>query len=579
MFRATLYIIVCTARNRMRRRLQRLREPRYAIGAVAGVLYLFVTLFMRERAFSDDRRGRRRGGATRYQSMLPPFGASGAAFGGLAFAVAAAVSWLMPFRSNLLDFSPAETALLFPAPVTRRQLVLYRLMRSQLAVFTGALIFAVAYPTGSLLARMQGLLGTWLLLMISHVFFTGVTLSRARLRAGGHEQGGRAFVWPGIVVSCAAVGAVGVAMAREVANAPILTIGDAVRRISVVISEPIPHLLLTPFTAIVRPVFAQTFAEFVWTLLVALVIYAAAIGWVIWGDQSFELAADPLVESRGQAAPRRRQVYAPRQIAWQLGLHGRAETAFLWKGTLQTFRVVDRGVLARVVLILSWMTLAATLVGRARGLAQMLGLFAVWGAAFTVFMAPQVLRTDLRQDLQHLETLKTWPVRGAAVVRGEMAWPAAVVTILAWTFGGIGLLLSASVFAGSEPALRHAVGWASLILAPAIVVGQYTVHNATAILLPAWVPLGRSRPRGVDAMGQRLILLGATWLVLTIALLPGIVTTIALWRLFADSLGPWVLVIGALVGAAGMAVQVALATEALGRVFERMDLSSVERAE
>lgn len=578
MFRATLYIIVCTARNRMRRRLQRLREPRYAIGAAAGVLYLLVTLLMRERAFSENRQARRRGRAARYQAVLLPFGAAGAAIGGLAIAVAAAVSWLMPFRGSLLDFTPAETALLFPAPVTRRQLVFYRLMRSQLAVFTGALIFALAYPTGSILARLQGLLGTWLILMISHVFFTGVTLSRARLRGGG-QPGGRAFVWPGLVVSFAAVGAVAVAIAGEVVTSPILTLADAARRIAVVIREPLPQLLLSPFTAIVRPVFAQTLTEFAQALVVALVIYGAVIGWVIWGDRSFELAPDPLVDSRGQAAGKRQTAYAPRQAVWQLGLRGRVETALIWKGTLQTFRIVDRGVLARVVLILLWMTLAAMLVGRVRGLAEMFGLFAIWGAAFTVFMAPQVLRTDLRQDLQHLETLKTWPVRGAAVVRGEIAWPAAVVTALAWTFGGIGLLLSASVFDGTDPAVRHAVGWALLILAPAIVVGQYTVHNATAILLPAWVPIGRSRPRGVDAMGQRLILLGATWLILTIALLPGIVTTIVLWRLFVDTVGPWVLVIGALVGAAGMAIQVALAAEALGRAFERMDLSSVERPE
>lgn len=118
-----------------------------------------------------------------------------------------------------------------------------------------------------------------------------------------------------------------------------------------------------------------------------------------------------------------------------------------------------------------------------------------------------------------------------------------------------------------------------LILAPALIVGQYTIHNATALLLPAWMPLGASRPRGVDAMGQRLIMLGATWLVLLIALLPGIVTAVTLWGLFYDSVGPWVLVPAAMVGTIGVAVQVVLATAALGPVFERLDLSSVERPE
>lgn len=50
MIRATLYIIGCTARNRFRLRLRRLREPRYLIGAVAGIGYLIFTLFIRARA-------------------------------------------------------------------------------------------------------------------------------------------------------------------------------------------------------------------------------------------------------------------------------------------------------------------------------------------------------------------------------------------------------------------------------------------------------------------------------------------------------------------------------------------------
>ena len=33
-------------------------------------------------------------------------------------------------------------------------------------------------------------------------------------------------------------------------------------------------------------------------------------------------------------------------------------------------------------------------------------------------------------------------------------------------------------------------------------------------MFPAWVPLGKERPRGLDAMGQRLIMLGGTWFML-----------------------------------------------------------------
>ncbi len=578
MFNATLYIMWCTARNRARRRLQRLREPRYLIGALAGALYLFLTLFVRERAFSSDQRERRRRRTERYQALVPAFGAAGVAFGGLALAVGAALSWLLPFGSGLLSFSKSEVAFLFPAPVARRDLLIYRLMRSQFAVLTGALIFALAYPTGSLLVRVRGMLGTWLLLMITHVFFTGVTLARTRLRTS-RRAGSVAVVWPGLIVSFAGVGAVLIAVARDVMAAPILTVGDAFGRIVRITREPVPALLLSPFTTVVRPVFAQTFPEFWWSMIAAAGLYGLTILWVMWAHESVDLAADDVADRLTHAPGQRRQAYTARDVGWTLAASGRPAAAFAWKSALQTFRVVDRRVLLRVSLILAWMVGAAMLVARVRGFAQMLGLFAIWGAAFTVFMAPQVLRIDMRQDLQYLDLLKTWPVRGADVVRGEIAWPATLVTLAGLAFGAIAMLLSATVFGRTDWDLRHAVGWSMLILTPALVFGQYAVHNGTALLLPAWTSLGGSRPRGVDAMGQRLILLGATWLVLGIALVPGIITAALLWALFEDTVGPWVLVPGAVVGALGIGIELVFVTRALGRVFDRLDLSSIERPE
>ena len=62
MFSASLYIITHSARNRLRLRLRRLREPRYLIGAVAGAAYFYFTVFAR----LSGRRSlaRRRGGAS-----------------------------------------------------------------------------------------------------------------------------------------------------------------------------------------------------------------------------------------------------------------------------------------------------------------------------------------------------------------------------------------------------------------------------------------------------------------------------------------------------------------------------------
>ena len=102
--------------------------------------------------------------------------------------MAAAVSWLMPFDSGLLEFSPAETAFLFPAPVARRQLLFYRMLRSQWAVLFGALVMSLAYPIATIPARVRGLLAVWLILVTAHVFFTGVTLSRPQMGRGAANE-------------------------------------------------------------------------------------------------------------------------------------------------------------------------------------------------------------------------------------------------------------------------------------------------------------------------------------------------------------------------------------------------------
>jgi hypothetical protein len=111
------------------------------------------------------------------------------------------------------------------------------------------------------------------------------------------------------------------------------------------------------------------------------------------------------------------------------------------------------------------------------------------------------------------------------------------------------------------------------------VFAQLTIHNAAALLFPAWVPQGAQRARGLDALGQRLIMLFGTWLALIVSALPGVVAgaiiAFALWRL----LGPAALVPAAIVCSGIMAMEVLLATEMLGPAYERLDLTMVERVE
>jgi hypothetical protein len=567
---AALYIIVCSARNRFARRLRRLREPRYLVGAVAGISYLLFTLFIRPRAYAV--RSDEGVDAASRAASASAFAMTGAAGGSVLLAAAAFACWVFPFSSGLLEFSKAETAFLFPSPLTRGQLVIYRLMRSQFAVFTGALIMALAYPTGSLFARMRGLIGMWLVLMTSHVFFTGVTLARERLRRGRRAP----FMWPALVLPGLTVVTLLGALFARAERAPLDTVWEALEAVVAVTHQNVVSLLLLPFSLLVRPLFAPTFTAFAGALAGGLAVYAVTLLWLLWADAESADTADAVAERQVNKASRLTSRYVARPMTWMPRVGSSPEMFFVWKGVLQTFRTVDRRVMLRAVLIVGWMVAASLFVTRARGLVALVGVFSTWGALFAIFMAPQIVRMDMRQDLAHLELLKTWPVRGAVVVRGEIIWSAVVVTAIAWVFGVLAMVLSL-VSASQIPTANRIAVWTSfLVLIPAVVLAQYTLHNAVALLFPAWVPLGASRPRGVDAVGQRLILLAANWLGLVLALLPGVLLTAVLSLLFRPSLGPWVLPIGAVLTTAIVVGEAVAVSEGLGGVYERLDVTSIE---
>ena len=340
------------------------------------------------------------------------------------------------------------------------------------------------------------------------------------------------------------------------------------------------HVLLWPAIALVQPLFAVWPQAYLVSVASALAVLAAMALWVLLSDEAFQDAVAAFAERRSQEPAKKGGIsYTARSPGWRLAPVGRPEMAFAWKAAQQTLRMIDRRSLARTVIILVLLTIVTASMGRANGLAALLGAFSFAGTAFTIVLAPQVLRIDLRQDLRHLELLKTWPIKASAVVRGELLWPGIVITAAAW------MMLAAATFLSGTMLSRVSVGWrmgggaALAILAPSLVFSQLTIHNAVALIFPAWVPLGNQRPRGLDAMGQRLIMLGGTWLLLIVSMLPGAIAGAIVWFAFERFIGPAALVPGALVCSMIVAVEVLLATEAIGPAYERLDILAVERSE
>jgi putative ABC exporter len=574
MIAASAYIIACSARNRLRVRLRRLREPRYLVGAVVGLAYIYFSLFGGFRRRASARR-RRTLETARMPGAMAPLMAGLPTLGGLVLMALAALGWAAPFDSGLLTFSQAETEFLFPAPVPRRSLLVYRMLRSQIGMLFGAGVIAITAPAGDRFVRLRVAIAMWLLMCTWKVYYAGITLTRSRLAAAGLPR--RVAAVP-LAALAAALAVVGTLVWRSAQAAPIAGVADLLQRLAAVEDSRLASIVLWPFVAVIRPFVAESAPAYMAAIAGSLVVLAAAGAWVVLIDSAFQDAAEQVWTRREAAKQASAARYRSQAVAWQLPATGRPEAVFAWKAAVQTLRAIDRGSALRILVGVSAFAAATLLLGQ-RGGADALAVLVLAAAGFSIMLAPQALRIDLRQDLQQIDLLKTWPVPAAAVIRGELIWPGILLTAAAWTLVAMAWLLPGGPLARVDDALRFSAGASAVLAAPALIFGQLAIHNGMAIAFPAWMPLGGQRARGLDVMGQRIILLGGTWLLLIVMLIPAVVPAAVVWFVLRSFIHAAAWVPAAVIVSGVMFVEVFVATELLAPLYERLDLSAIDRAE
>jgi len=168
-----------------------------------------------------------------------------------------------------------------------------------------------------------------------------------------------------------------------------------------------------------------------------------------------------------------------------------------------------------------------------------------------------------------------YPLRGWQVVLGELLAPTAILTGAQWCL----LLLAVTMFSripeGDAVPLtnRLSFGAGAAIIAPMLNLISLVIPNASVLLFPSWVQIGRERVGGIEVIGQRLIFMLGSVLVFAFALLPAAVLFGLVF--FLSSLGMIAaLPLSAAVAAAVLAAEAGLAIWWMGRLFERFDLSA-----
>ena len=559
-----VYLTLCSMRNRARVRLKRLREPRYLIGTVVGLAYFWM-VFWRPRA------SRRvpPGFSSMFDAVRLPMELAGSA---LLFVIAA-MAWILPGRQRpALFFSQSDVQFLFTAPLTRRQLVHYKLLRSQLSVLIGSAFMTILFRSGSLANSWMFFTGMALGMTIVNLHVTGVSLSRESL--GSHGLSGLARQWVPLAVFMTAIAILGIAVARAWPTLESMPTGsDFIAALGRVLSEGAAGVVLWPFRAVVRLALSNSPAAFLQALPSALVILVLNYIWVIRSDAKFEEASAELAEKMASIQKRRRlavpkarpNVSAP----FKLSLEGRAETAIFWKNLIMVGRYLSVATLFRLLPILIIFTIVArgrAVAGAAEGLAVLCSVVFV----FTILFGPQFARNDLRQDFANLQVLKSWPIDGATLVRGEVLAPATLLTVIAW-LGAV----AAAVFAKAIP---MASSWAiaAIVVAPGLILLQLLAQNAIAVMWPSWVATGTMRTRGIDVMGQRMIMMAGLLLVVIVAVVPaaivaGLVRFLLFWLTGSASI-----VFPAIAASIVLFAEATLASRLIGKILDRTDVSSVD---
>jgi len=570
---AFLYLTVYSFKNRLRRRLQRLREPKYVIGLLVGLAYFYVVFF-------------RRSGHRTSPADVPAIAAMAAPLQFLAslFLMGIAVAaWLWPAGRPPLPFTRADVQFLFTAPVTRRQLVHYMLWRSQIAILFGSAIATFFMRPGSLAGGWTLMAGIWVVLMTVRLHLVGVALRRLSLVA--HGARGLTRQWLPLAV---VLGGSGVLLATLVRAWPALGGmaggGEVFAELQQLAGEGAAAVVFWPFLALVRLPAAASTGAFLAALPAALALLALNYVWVLQSDAAFEEAsADHAEQQASRRQGPRAAVKGASATPFTLAPDGPPEAAILWKNLILVGRYVSWRTALR---LLPLIVVLGVIVARspAGGVAEVVGRMSLPLAGLVVLLGPQIMRNDLRQDLARLPVLKTWPIRGAALIRGQVLAPTVVVTSVAWLLLLTAVLLGGGLRPESREAMvlgAHRLSWlaAAFVLAPAIILSQVVVQNGLAVLFPGWVAIGASRARGIDAMGQRLLMLAGILFALVVSLVPGVVAAGAVAFLAYQLTGAILILLPAVVVALVAAGECWLAIEGLGRVLDRTDPSAVEAVE
>jgi hypothetical protein len=586
--KACLYLLWWSAVNRLRVQVGRLRKPKYALVALLGAAY-FYFFFFQFMWVSHKQSG---------PSFALLFGEGVAALPLLETAAALVVSayvvfqWVLPRGNAALDFTQTEVAVLFPAPLSRRTLLHYRLLRAQGPLLFGTLIF---WGLSGRMWRGEGagwtLPAYWLLFGNIHLHSIGADFVRTRFEGSGRNPWLRR-----LGISALVLLSLGVSWLLARRSLPPFPVGDALSlgaltnyAQQLAASGPV-FFLLEPCRWLVRPFLGSGAADTAIRMLPALGLLVLQYVWIASQIVSFEEASLQRSEQRAKvteaiAAGRWQSAGAtikPVPPPFALRPHGLRLVAVLWKNLIAAHAVFRVQNLAGALAVLGLVMLAGRTLGGPKSPVFAISLALVMMATIVLFtVGAHGLSMDLRYDFAMMDVLKAWPVRGWQLLLGEVLTPTVLLTLALWAhLGLLGAVLEPQ--APGKSLIKSAPAaflLAAAMIAPAWNMASCLVLNGFLLLFPSWARPGVQHSQGIEAAGHGILLFLGHFLALAFLSLAPVAVATLFVLLTRKALAVAILAPGAaLLYSATLAVELVFLLLMLGDLVERLDISD-ERPE
>jgi len=587
-------------KGRVVRSIRLLRQPKYLVGFIVGAAWMgswVVRPLLKSRLHFESPQT-----SQLAMALIPAIHQ----FVALFVTVALPLPWLLPWGRLGLPFRESELTMLLQAPLSRRQVIQYGLLKSEAGVLLSAFILPLLVGTGGLFARLLMGCGTWIFFEFWHLngkwraMFnlrqTEVPAALARTRRLALTMGLLVFyatlAWS-LTSFLAQLGAELGGMDRE----------KVVGALTALTWPPLLVVLSTPARWLTAPMFAGGVPAF----LVAAVPMLLAIGVqrevVLRSKARFEESAlEHATKEEAKKSPTQRfakiSSRARTKRPFALDRRGPPEVALVLKNAIR----VSRARWTRVAYVGAALWIGIALLPALLRLHNVTyGVLAGFGAVSMIVLplfAGMTWNNDLRTELAHIELVRTWPVPASRFVLAEVLSPA-ILSFAGATFGAgvvltslfgsrlrealtgersnLVLLPKGGEFMGVDTLLATVVLVASVLpMAAAVSFFSSALQNLATLFVPAWMAHSADRSQGVAAFGQRMVFSAALALALLLALIPsallvGAAAVVQWWLGIPWS--AWALPIWGVLAAAPQFALGWLIVQVAGRLWERLDPS------